>query len=526
MAAKKTISQDPVYRLAAVIDVGTTSIRMVVAQVFDDGHFEALDSLSQSVAVGRDTFTRGRISLETTEECVQVLRSFSVVLAEYKIDPDKGVRAVATSAVREARNRDEFLDRLYMASGINVKVIDGAEVNRLTFLGIQPLLAGHETLRSGHLIGVEVGGGSTELLGLEDGRVSFAHTYRMGSYRLSEAMAARSGSDARRRELLDMEVESGVRQCCETMGAASEKPALLLMGGEARFVAAQVLKDWNETSLVHVKVSDLKKMSERVLAMDAEQVALKYHLTPEEAQTLGPALHVYVQLVGVFKLKRVYICGVTLRDGLLAEMARGSAWTEGFTEQVLFSVHEIGRKYNFDEAHANCVAENALALFRAMKDEHRLGARFEVILMVAALLHDLGMFISTSGHHKHSQYLIENSEIFGLSEGNVRIAALVARYHRRALPQARHVDYAVLPREERLAVSKLAAIVRAADALDRSHTQTLRKITVRLSPGQLVVEPSGSGEFSAEKRALVSKGKMFEQVYGRTVILRTRRKRG
>ena len=526
MAAKKQSSTDPAYRLAAVIDVGSTSIRMVVAQVFRDGHFEALDSLSQSVAIGSDTFTRGQISRATTEDCVKVLCNFSTVLAEYRIDPGSGVRAVATSAVREARNRDEFLDRLYMASGINVTVIEGPEVNRLTFLGIQPLLVMHEELRCGRVIGVEVGGGSTELLGLDDGRVSFAHTYRLGSYRLSEAMAARTGSDARRRELLELDVIAGVRQCCDALDAASGKAALLLMGGEARLAATLILKEWDERTLVQLKLSELKKLSARVQEMGAEQLVQKYHLALEEAQTLGPALVVILRLVMAFKQKRVFVCGVTLRDGLLREAASGNAWTDDFVEQLLSSVHETGRKYHFDEAHAECVTDHALKLFRAMQKEHQLEMRHEVILKVAGLLHDVGMFISTSGHHKHSRYLIENSEIFGLGRKTLKMAALVARYHRRAVPQARHSDYAVLPREERLAISKLAAILRAADALDRSHTQGLRDLTVRLKPGQVVVQPAAAGEFRAEQRALISKGKLFEQVFGRTVVLRTRRKRG
>ena len=113
------------YRLKAVIDVGSTSIRMVVAQIDEDLGIQPLDTLNQSVAIGSDTFTRGRISLSTTEDCVKVLRNFSTVLKEYNIDLHRDVRAVATSAVREARNRNEFLDRIYMATGISVEVIEG-----------------------------------------------------------------------------------------------------------------------------------------------------------------------------------------------------------------------------------------------------------------------------------------------------------------------------------------------------------------------------------------------------------------
>ncbi len=524
MTEDKAISDSTSYRLAAVMDVGSTSIRMEVAQINRDGAVCTLDSLSQSVAIGSDTFTRGRISRSTIEECVQVMRNFSAVLAEYRIDPVRDIRIVATSAVREARNRDEFLDRIYMATGMNVEVIEGTEVSRLTFFGIRPLLSANRVLQGGHLLAAEVGGGSTELLGLEDGRVSFAHTYRLGAYRLSESMAAQQGSDARRREVLDMEIEAGVRQCRETLTGVSPRPALLLMGSEARLAAKLADREWDEKALLELRVPELARLAERMLAMGPEQIVRMYHLALEEAQTLGPALQVYVKLAGLFRLKRVFVCGVTLRDGLLAEAATGNAWTDDFVEQIFSSVKEIGRKYSQDEAHADCVTQNALAIFRAMQSEHQLGVRCEVILRVAGQLHEVGMFVNSSGHHKHSQYLIENSEIFGLSEQDIQMAALVARYHRRAFPKSSHPGYASLPREKRLTVSKLAAILRAADALDRSHTQSVRNIKVSMDDRQLMIEPSRTGEFGTEKRALVEKSKLFEQVYGRRVVLCTKRK--
>jgi exopolyphosphatase/guanosine-5'-triphosphate,3'-diphosphate pyrophosphatase len=514
------------YRLKAVIDVGSTSIRMVVAQVDEAGGVKTLDSLSQSVAIGSDTFTGGRISRGTIEDCVKVLRNFATVLAEYQIDLRKDVRAVATSAVREARNRDEFLDRVYMAAGINVEVIEGTEVNRLSFLGIQPLLEINPLLKEGRLLVAEVGGGSTELLGLEDGRVSFAHIYRMGSYRLRESMDALHASEARQREVMELEIDAGVRQCREAVGQGPGKPSLLLMGGEARFAAKYLLDEWDESKLVQLRMADLTRLAERVLQLEVEQIVRRYHLAFEDAQTLGPALQIYLRLANAFKLKKVYVCGVTLRDGLVAEAASGKAWTEDFVEQILHSVREVGRRYHLDETHGECVTENALALFRALAAEHQLEYRYEVILTVAAQLHDIGMFINNTSHHKHSKYIIENSDIFGLGEEDIRLAALVARYHRRALPRTTHADYNALPRETRLVVSKLAAILRVADALDRSRTQSVRNVRIRLPDGQLIVEAGQAGEFAAEKRALSIKGRMFEQVYGRTVVLRSQRKQG
>lgn len=514
------------YRLKAVIDVGSTSIRMVVAQLHADRSIRTLDALSQSVAIGSDTFTRGRISRGITEECVKVLRNFSTVLHEYNIDLNRDVRAVATSAVREARNREGFLDRIYMATGISVEVIEGSEVNRLTFLAIQPLLQRHTLLQQGRLLVAEAGGGSTEVLGLEQGRVSFAHTYRMGSFRLHETLETLTATGSGRQRVLETEIRAGVRQFRETIGPSRKKPKLLLLGGEARFAAQQLAGTPAENDLQSIRTDELKALAGQVLHLGTEKSAKQFHLSHEEAETLGPALQIYVQLAETFSLKKVYACGVTLREGLLAEAASGSAWTGDFVEQIFHSIGEIGRRYHLDEAHAESVTRNARILFRALTDEHKLGDHHEMLLTVAARLHDIGMFIGSSSHHKHSKYIIENSDVFGLGNRDLRLVALIARYHRRALPRTSHPEYSALSREDRLVVSKLAAILRVADALDRAHNQLLRDPAVRVTETRLLIEAAGPGDFDAEKRALSLKAQMFEQVYGKQVVLRTRKKQG
>lgn len=511
------------YILKAVIDIGSTSIRMVVAQIHEDGRFQMLDSLHQSVAIGRDTFTRSRITRTTVEDAVKVLRSFSTILREYNIDLRTDVRAVATSAVREARNRIEFLDRVYIATGINVEIIDGSEVNRLTYLGIRPLLQKNAVLRENRLLVVEVGGGSTELLGIDNGSVSFAHTYRMGSYRLREKMEQRA-ADLSSKAVLESEIDSAVRQLRETVDGDEQETALLLLGSEARLTARFLLKDWDESTLARIRISELSKLAASVSGMDAEQIALKYKISFEEAQTLGPSLQIHTRLARTFGLRQVFVCGVTLREGLLAETALGNVWAADFVEQILHSAKEIGKKYEAHQPHAECVARHARAIFLALEREHQLEYRYEIILAVAAQLHDIGMFISNAGHHKHSQYLILNSDIFGLGREDIRLVAMVARYHRRALPGTSHLDYAALSREDRLVVNKLAAILRVADALDRTHTETIRDIKVIPEEDQVLIEIKGRNDLVTEKRALSEKGVMFEQVYGRPIVLRSKRK--
>ena len=175
-------------RPAAVIDIGTSSIRMAIAEIDSTGGVRTLETLSQAVNLGKDTFTKGSIEKATIEKCVEILKSYRQRLREYQISRDDQIRVVATSAVREATNRLAFIDRVYIATGIQVEPIDEAEVNRITYLGVAPFLNAERSLANAHTIVVEVGGGSTEVLIVRNGDVIFSHTYRLGSLRLRQTL--------------------------------------------------------------------------------------------------------------------------------------------------------------------------------------------------------------------------------------------------------------------------------------------------------------------------------------------------
>ena len=192
-------------RTVAVIDIGTTSVRMAIAEINATGAIQILEHLSQAVNLGKDTFTRGRIHRNTIEECVQVLRSYQQILGEYGIDSPEDLRVIATSAVREATNRLAFLDRIYIATGINVEPMDEAEISRITYLGIQSELERLGTATD--TIVCEVGGGSTELLLVRDNYVQFSHTYNLGSLRLRKAVDTYNAPIVQSRQLMESQIQ-------------------------------------------------------------------------------------------------------------------------------------------------------------------------------------------------------------------------------------------------------------------------------------------------------------------------------
>lgn len=512
---------DSPVRPVAVIDVGATAIRMAIAEISADGQVRHLEALSRAVNLGKDAFTTGEIEQQTIEECVQVLKSYRRVLDEYQVAGSDDIRVVATSAVREASNRLAFIDRVFIATGVEIDPVDEAEVNRITYLGIQPMLRAESRLDGARAVVTEVGGGSTELLVVSDGDVEYSHSYRLGSLRLRETLEAYRAPRKKVRDIMQMQIRRTVEQIVQHMPAGRGAFEVVALGGDVRFAATRILAEWDRGRLARLPLDNLETLTNRMLDRTTDQLVQEFHMPFPDAETLGPALLAYVELARGFHLDRVLVSSVNFRDGLLQEMAGGNSWTEEFRRQIVRSAVALGWKYEFDEAHARHVAELAQTLFRALQDEHQLSARHELILYVAALLHQIGLYVGTGGHHKHAMYLINNSELFGLSEQNLMLVSLVARYHRRASPKPAHTGYAGLNREDRIAVSKMAAILRLAIALDESHSQRITDVDCRVERGRLIISTPGVEDLSLEQLALKQMGPLFEEVFGMQVLLRT-----
>jgi exopolyphosphatase/guanosine-5'-triphosphate,3'-diphosphate pyrophosphatase len=504
-------------QIKAVIDLGSVSVRMEVVQINSKGQINPLDSLSQSVQLGRDTFTGGRIKRNSIEQCVRAFRSFTTVLNEYGIDFEKDVTAVATSAVREARNCDTFLERIYVATGIWVQAIDGATVNRLTFLGVWPLIKSRPKLLQKRISILEIGGGSTDLLGLNNGEVRFSHSYRFGSYRFREMVAEMNLSKQAEFEMAENEINSLLRSIDSDLGDIC-KQRLILMGGAVRFAAKRLRASWDGKSLLTANISSLSKMATEFFPMNAEHIAGKYNMPLEEAQILGFALLAYTRIAEHLSLKQIFLCDVSLRSGLLAETGSPVKWRSEFDNQVVSSARQMAERYNSDMKHALCVEMIAMRIYAEMQAEHKLPDRYILLLRTACILHDCGRFISLSGHHKHSKYLIENSDLFGLNREDIKVVAMIARYHRRAEPKTAHSDYNALSRSDKLVINKLAAILRVADALDNLHTQNAEDCEIQRTESELRFLFRNTSDLNTTRLALFEKARLFEQIFGLTVI--------
>ncbi len=335
----------------AVIDIGATSIRMAIAEIDEGGEVRTLDTLVQSVDLGREAFANRRLSRKSVEKSAAILNQYRRVLLEYGITSPDDVRVVATSAVREASNRLAFTDRVFIVTGFNVEPIDAAEVNRITYMGVTPHLVSHPDLANGRCVVIEVGGGSTEMLIVRGGNVLQSQTYRLGSLRLRQTLDAARPSVTRRRSLMESHIRRTLVQINEQVDTDSTIH-LVALGGDIRFAAHQLLGNWDRASLAELPTDQLAKFTDEVLSLDEDTIVRRFGATFIEAETLASALLAYTMTAKNFGLSKLFVSDTNLRDGLLHDMAVGGSWTAEFRNQIVRSAISLGRRFGFDEMHA------------------------------------------------------------------------------------------------------------------------------------------------------------------------------
>jgi exopolyphosphatase/guanosine-5'-triphosphate,3'-diphosphate pyrophosphatase len=506
-------------KTVAAIDVGANALRMVIAEVLPNGCTEILERLQRAVRLGQDTFRRGRLGAQSMRAAVAILRDYRQMLDLYKVAQVQ-VRAVATSAVREAGNADIFLNRVFMATGLNLEVIATTEESRLTVSAVRRAVGDALGVNRGAALIAEVGGGSTLLTVLHDGEIATSQSLRLGAIRLQEMLATSEEPADRSAEMLRYQIGNAINSG-EVSVPLGDIRTFVAVGGDARFASREIGKPTESGELYRVSLSGLEKLARRCERFSAEALGKRYGLPYTEAETLKPALMVYLDLLGRTRAKEMIVSWVSMRDGLLLDLARSVTGEEDKTlvEGVIHSATALAEKYRGNLAHAETVAELAIRLFDELQADHGLGPRQRLLLRVAALLHEIGAYVGNVSHHKHSYYLITNSEIFGLKRDEIEIVAHVARYHRRSGPKPSHLEYMSLPRESRMVVNKLAAILRVADALARGRAPQVRNPRIKHSGDELIIYISNVTDLALERRALAVKGDMFEDIYGMKVRL-------
>lgn len=507
----------------AVIELGTSAIRMAIGESQGGSSVNVLENLVRGVSLGKDTFTQGEIHRKTLQEVIKVLKSYRRKLKEYECNDPKHIRIVATSAIREASNRMEVLDRIYTATGLAVELIEDAEIARVTYLGVRPLLQNDPQLTETMTVVAEVGGGNTEILLLKGKDILHSQPYRLGSLRLQQLVTQSQAPRSRVGSLMLGQIDRTLEPLLDVI-PKGRPVEFLALGGDMRFAARELGIELHASELSRIPYADLERLTTKLLSVSVDRIVKKYHIELTQAETLIPALLANLRMAQTLGCSQVLITGLNLRDALLQGMLQSNDWSADFCDQIVNSALELARKFQTDLQHTRHVAELAKTLFRSLQSEHHMDVRCETLLYVAAILHEIGLFVGLSGYHKHSHYLIMNSELFGLNARDHQLVAMIARYHRRAAPKPTHEMFARLDRDSRVVVSRLAGILRVAAALDHTGSQRVREIECTIERNRLVLTAINSaGDLSLERMELRQKSSLLEDTFGLSVLLREAR---
>jgi len=494
----------PPGSILAAIDVGTNAVRLEIARRLPDGSLETLHQERDPVRPGEGVFETGSMPRPVADRLVAVLRRYAALCRRDRAQ----VRAVATSALREARNAAEVLRRIRAEAGLEVEVIPGREEARLICLGVlRGKRAGSRSLV------VDIGGGSTEVataLGEEPDKL---WSVSLGAVRVTELFEARSRLRKPRLAAMRAFVAEAFREALPPRFAHARQ-ALGSSGTIAAVVEFAAGKGGRQASF-----REVRRAADALARMTLPE--RRRHFDPRRAEIVAAGAVVLEAAMRHLGLESVAAVDTGLRNGLLLDLLRrGSAEDDHTAAEAALA---LGRRFGFDERHAVQVGALAVTLFEDLSAVHRLPAAARRVLETAAILHDVGNAVAFHRHHKHTWYLVANADLPGLDGQERTLAALVARYHRRSLPDRQRADLAHLAPGELTALRKLVALLRVANALDASHQQPVRSLGARAAPGRVHLALRARGPLDLELWDLGREAGFFRQVFRRRLEVGTRR---
>jgi exopolyphosphatase / guanosine-5'-triphosphate,3'-diphosphate pyrophosphatase len=493
--------------LLAAIDVGSNALRLAVASIDADKKLTVVENIREPVRLGQDVFKKGNIAEETIDRATEAFGRFKQTIEAHGV---KWIKAVATSATREALNRELFLDRINQASGIELNIIAPEEEARLIHLGVSNKI----NLKNKLAMLVDIGGGSAEITLAEDNNILSTESLRMGAVRLLQVLEEKKHGERRFNQLVREYVDAAQRRIKKEIGNR-KIDVCVGTGGNIESLGQLRKEVFNKDRNDVISKDELDGLVKKLQGMTYEERIQELKLRPDRADVIVPASVVIQKIVKLADVVEVLIPNVGLKDGLLVDMMQElyGETKHAHRDQVFSSALQVGRKYMFDELHGTVVAKFAVKLFDETKALHNLNLENRVLLEIAALLHDIGGYINMSDHHKHTLYLLTATPIIGLNESQMAIVANVARYHRKSFPKPSHEAYRVLSSKERVVVSKLAALLRLADAMDNEHASKVSDFDVEYKKPKLAITLRGEGDMLLEKWALANKATFFEEMF-------------
>jgi exopolyphosphatase/guanosine-5'-triphosphate,3'-diphosphate pyrophosphatase len=512
---QRYLSADLSGRLAA-IDIGSNSVRLIVAEAVRGGNYRILDEEREPTRLGRSVGRDGNLDAESMEQTLAALNTFQQIAAGFQAE---SLRVIATCAIREAGNGPAFCQRIREEIGLEVEVISGEQEGRYAFSSVQHAF----DLSGKNVIVADIGGGSTEIVFSTGEMIEEIYSTPLGAVRLTERFAANGETD-----IAEMfpKLESDIADCLKRMTTKPPFAPHFMVGCGGTFttladllMASQRGGD-KEVAGFRASHADVRHLLDRLRKMPVRGRRSLPGMTPDRADIIVAGIAIIDAMMKRFRVNTLIVHSRGVRDGLLREMIRASGDSEGSTvEARVAAVDRFADACSGEAEHGRQVAFLAGRIFADLQQRFSMPEGDRELLEMAARLQDVGYVISYEQHHKHSYHLIRNSQLPGVRQHDLELIANVARYHRGASPKKKHDSFRRLSSGEKERVRRLAAILRLAGGLDRSRSQQVRDVRAvieddRVTLVTMAVEEPQVDIWGAERRR-----QLFEQVFGMPVTI-------
>jgi len=506
----------------AAIDVGSNSIKLVVVDAAASDSFAVLAREKDSVRLGHDTLMRERLSPEAIARAVECIKRFHAIAAARGAER---VFAVATASVRDAKNAPQFIKEVERKAGVELEILSPIEEARLIGIAVAQGCG----LAASSLLNIDIGGGSAEISVIRDGVPEQLLSVKLGAVGLTERFLTNDPPKNKEIKALKQEIQAALeRPARELRGVrwqhtTGTSGTILAIGNALRLRALSQGRqaEGAQPAGDEIKIGKLMSFNSRMLEVNYSERRAMPGISAQRSEIIIAGGHILEGAMQALKIEALRTCSWALREGVVIDRLReieaeSRPPVPDFADYRLRGVHAVGLRFGYEEAHAHQVTRLAERIYDYLmrSDLAVLNRHHRTLLSAAALLHDAGYHIAHESHHKHSLYLIKNSELTGFSEAERDVIANVARYHRGPDPKERHEEFAALDETDRETVRSLAAILRIADALDRRHDSRVGDLRCFRNGRVVQIELQTSANCDREIFAAEQKCGLFEEVFG------------
>lgn len=471
----------------AAMDLGTNSFHLVVAKILGKERFKILTRDKEVVRLGSSSKDMKYLTPDAIDRAISAIRRFKIVSDSFNAQ----IRAVATSATREAVNKEELISRVRKETGIEIEVISGYEEARLIYLGTLQALP----IFNKRILMIDIGGGSTELLIGEKGNIIHGNSVKIGAVRLTTNFFP----DGKVKEKAVEEARIYIKGAINPVVRAIKNEKIDLVVGSSgtisniglmiyAFDKLNIDDEFNLNNYTYDK-SSLDKIVKKILKAETIEDRKKIPgLDEKRADIIVAGALILEQIFNELELPSITVSNFALREGIILDTINQEFGDDhlGHLSDVRYnSVQHLADLCNYEKEHAEQVTKIALRIFDFLKLKFELDDRAKEYLEAGSLLHDIGYHIGHTQHHKHSYYLVRNSELLGFTDNEIEIIANIARYHRKSHPKSKHEAFNKLSSKDRELVKKLSGILRVADGLDRGHKSIVKNVDMSIKDGVL-----------------------------------------